>query len=85
MVNLYVFSLGHSPWKKQLMNIEQVVETSAQSINGRHGKGQKQSLRGTPMDSFPAEAMSSKAMSDKKLRVQFERRSCARKALNEVA
>jgi hypothetical protein len=41
MVTLYAFSLGHPPWKKQLMNIEQVVETSAQPINGRHGKGQK--------------------------------------------
>jgi hypothetical protein len=32
-----VFSLGHPPWKKQLMNVEQVVETSAQSINAGHG------------------------------------------------
>jgi hypothetical protein len=39
VVTLYVFSLDHPPWKKQLMNIEQVVETSAQPINGRHGKG----------------------------------------------
>jgi hypothetical protein len=85
MVNLYVFSLGHSPWKKQLMNIEQVVETSTQPINGRHGKGQKQSVHGTPMDSFPAEVMSSEAVSDKKLCVQSEGRSCAHKALNEVA
>jgi hypothetical protein len=38
-VSLYVFSLGHPPWKKQLMNIEQVVETSSQLINGGHGKG----------------------------------------------
>jgi len=67
------------------MNIEQVVDTSAQSINGKNGKCQKQSFCGTPMDSFPAEAMLSEAVSDKKLRVQFERRSCARKALNEVA
>jgi hypothetical protein len=67
MVILYVFSLGHPPWKKQLMNIEQVVETSPHSINGRHGKGQKQSVRGTPMDSFPVEVVSSEAVSDKKL------------------
>jgi hypothetical protein len=85
MVTLCVFSLSHPPWKKQLMNIEQVVETSAQPINGRHGEGQKQSAHGTPMDSFPTEAMSSEAVSDKKLRVQSEGRSCARKSLNEVA
>jgi hypothetical protein len=85
VVTLCVFSLGHPPWKKQLMKIEQVVETSAQPINGRHGEGQKQSAHGTPMDSFPAEAMSSEAVSDKKLHVQSEGRSCTRKALNEVA
>jgi hypothetical protein len=62
-----------------------VVETSAQSINGRHGKGQKQSVCGTPMDSFPTEVVLSEAVSDKKLRVQSEGRSCAHKALNEVA
>jgi hypothetical protein len=37
--SLYVFSLGHPQWKKQLMNIEMVVETSTQLINGGHGKG----------------------------------------------
>ena len=47
MVTLYVFSLSHPPWKKQLMNIEQVVETSAQLINGGRGKGLEQSARGT--------------------------------------
>jgi hypothetical protein len=67
------------------MNIEQVVETSAQPINGRHGKGQKQSVHGTLMDSFPAKSMSSEAVSDKKMHVQSEGRSCARKSLNEVA
>ena len=85
MVTLYIFSLGQPPWKKQLMKIEQVVETSSQPINGRHGEGQKQSARGTPMDNFPTEAMSSEAVSDKKLCVHYEGISCARKDLNEVA
>jgi hypothetical protein len=67
------------------MNIEQVVETSAQSINGRHGKGQKHSFCGTLMDSFPTEFVSSEIVSDKKMHVQSEGRSCARKSLNEVA
>jgi hypothetical protein len=34
---LYVFNLGHPPWKRQLMNIEQVVETSTQAMNAGHG------------------------------------------------
>jgi hypothetical protein len=85
VVTLYVLSVGHPPWKKHLMNIEQVVETSAQSINGRYGKGQKQSVCGTSMDSFPSEAVSSEVVSDKKLCVQSEGRSCARKSLNEAA
>jgi hypothetical protein len=46
-VFLYVFSLSHPPWKKQLMNIEQVVETSSQLINGGRGKGLEQSAHGT--------------------------------------
>jgi hypothetical protein len=46
-VSLYVFSLSHPPWKKQLMNIEQVVETSAQLINGGCGKVLEQSAHGT--------------------------------------
>jgi hypothetical protein len=45
-VAFYVFSLGHPPWKKQLMNIEQVVETSAQLINGGRGKALEQSSCG---------------------------------------
>jgi hypothetical protein len=49
------------------------------------GEGQKQSAHGTPMDSFPAKAMSSEAVSDKKLCVQSVRISCTRKALNEVS
>jgi hypothetical protein len=67
------------------MKIEQVVETSAQPINGRHGEGQKQSAHGTLMDNFPAKAMSSEAVSNKKLCVQSIGRSCTRKALNEVS
>jgi hypothetical protein len=46
-VSFYVFSLGHPPWKKKLMNIEQVVETSAQIIKGGHGKGLEKSAHGT--------------------------------------
>jgi hypothetical protein len=46
-VSFCVFSLGHPPWKKQLMNIEQVVETLAQLIKGGHGKGLEQSAHGT--------------------------------------
>jgi hypothetical protein len=46
-VAFYVFSLSHPPWKNQLMNIEQVVETSSQLINGGRGKGLEQSARGT--------------------------------------
>jgi hypothetical protein len=67
------------------MKVEWVVETSVQPINGRRGEGQKQSTHGTPMDSFPANAMPSEAVSDKKLCAQSARRSCTRKALNEVA
>jgi hypothetical protein len=45
---LYVFSLGHPPWKRQLMNIEQVVETSAQAMNAGHGGVGRQSAQDRP-------------------------------------
>jgi hypothetical protein len=55
-VAFFVFSLGHPPWKKQLMNIEQVVETSAQLINGGHGKGLEQSSHGTLLCRSPCKS-----------------------------
>jgi hypothetical protein len=42
-----MFSVLDPPWKNQLMNIEQVVETSYQLINGGRGKGLEQSAHGT--------------------------------------
>jgi hypothetical protein len=44
-----VFILGHPPWKKQLMNIEQVVETSAQAMNVRYGGSGRQSAQDHPV------------------------------------
>ena len=66
------------------MKVAWVVETSVQPINGRHGKDQKESTRGTPMDIFPAKAMSSEAILDNKLCVQYVRILCTHKALNET-
>jgi len=51
-VSLYVFGLGHPLWKKQLMIIEQVVETSAQAMNFRHGGSGRQSAQGRPVCRF---------------------------------
>jgi hypothetical protein len=47
-----VFSLGHPPWKKQLMNIEQVVEISAQAMNAGHGGSGRQSAQDRPVCRF---------------------------------
>jgi hypothetical protein len=52
-VFLFMFSvLTTLHGKKQLMNIEQVVETSAQVMNVRHGGSCKQSTQGCPMCRF---------------------------------
>jgi hypothetical protein len=51
-LSLYVFSLDHPPWKKQLMNIEQVVETSAQAMNAGHGGSGRQSAQDHPVCRF---------------------------------